>query len=607
VFEAFRRSWSLLSQVDQRNLFFLVGASSLINVLDLIAIGLIGAVGALAIRGVQNLNPGERVNQLLAWMSLGDASLFQQIMWLSVLSVVFFLLRSGISFLSTQKIFLFLARRSNMLSDRLVRQIIECDLPHIEKRSTQMNIYALTTGTSALITGVIGSFLSLVSDLLLAITIFVGLVVIDWKSAFVTCTLFSIVLGSFYKFNGQRAHKYGKLQGRTQVEFTESLMQILTAIREIKTRHTQSFYLDKMMRRREALAILAAKTKMLPLLSKYLIEFLILILAIVVVIVQFGFNDLSRAVGNITLFLAASTRFAPALLRVQQSAVQIRSSVGSAQITWTLISELENLKGKKENVTAEKNSLQYSEQIPAISLRQVSYRYPGSSGKALSEIDLQIEENSFVAIVGRSGAGKSSLVEILLGLIRPETGEIELFGKPPQEFISRRIGSVAYVPQVSKITKGSIRENILMGVSSTDVPDEKVKQVLRNVGLEELVTDSEQGIETLVGENGSTISVGQAQRLGIARALCTDPKILILDEATSALDAQTEDAISKELYKLKGKLTLIVVAHRLSTVKNADIILYVEQGRIIASGTFVELCDRVPDFEEQVRLLSLKD
>jgi ATP-binding cassette subfamily C protein len=216
----------------------------------------------------------------------------------------------------------------------------------------------------------------------------------------------------------------------------------------------------------------------------------------------------------------------------------------------------------------------------------------------LTNVSLNVAVGNLLAIVGPSGAGKSTLANLIMGLHSPDDGEILLLGRRPSQELFER-GLVAYVPQDARILHATVRDNICLG---RDISDDRLTSSLEQVGLLEQFGESGVHLDSLLTEFGSNLSGGQRQRLGLARALVTDPKLVILDEATSALDPLSEEKIGRVIARLKGDATVIVIAHRLRTVRTADSVVYLERGRVLANGTFDEIVNKVPDFSQQARL-----
>jgi ABC-type multidrug transport system fused ATPase/permease subunit len=242
---------------------------------------------------------------------------------------------------------------------------------------------------------------------------------------------------------------------------------------------------------------------------------------------------------------------------------------------------------------------------PVIDLSKVSFKYSVGSELVLNNLDLEIKKGESVAIVGPSGAGKTTLVDVLLGVLEPENGDVAISGKPPSETIRTWPGAISYVPQDVLITNGTIRENVAMGFPLESVSDKAIWQALAIAQLDDVVNELEFGLDTHVGDRGTRLSGGQRQRLGIARAMYTAPKLLVLDEATSSLDGQTESDLAEAIHNLKGKVTVVMIAHRLSSVRKVDKIIYLENGAVRSSGTFQEVRSEVPNFDQQANLMGL--
>ena len=237
-------------------------------------------------------------------------------------------------------------------------------------------------------------------------------------------------------------------------------------------------------------------------------------------------------------------------------------------------------------------------------LHDVSFSYPESDRPAVDGIDLDIPMGSTVGLVGPSGAGKSTIVDILLGLISPSQGTIEVDGMPLERVLAAWRDRVGYVPQQVALFNGSVAQNVALSWEG-EIDYDRVRRALERAQLWPAIQARPGGMDSLIGDAGISLSGGQRQRLGIARALYSEPLVLVLDEATSALDTKTEADVSRAIRELQGKVTVVSVAHRLSTVRDNDLLCYLNDGRIVAQGTFAELVDNVPDFRVQAALAGL--
>jgi ABC-type multidrug transport system fused ATPase/permease subunit len=241
----------------------------------------------------------------------------------------------------------------------------------------------------------------------------------------------------------------------------------------------------------------------------------------------------------------------------------------------------------------------------SVEIENVSLTYPNKISPAIANISLTIPAGSSIAFVGPSGAGKTTIIDILLGVLIPDKGCVRISGLPPSLAVSKWPGAISYVPQDVVISSGTIRENIALGYPMKEATDELVMSALKVAHLDEFVAALPDGIDTQVGERGTKISGGQRQRLGIARAMFTRPHLLVLDEATSSLDAETEASISEAIHELRGSTTVVIIAHRLSTVRKADKVVYLSNGKVLATGTFEEVRKALPDFDVQAKIMGL--
>ncbi len=238
-------------------------------------------------------------------------------------------------------------------------------------------------------------------------------------------------------------------------------------------------------------------------------------------------------------------------------------------------------------------------------LSNVFLKYQGAKDFAVKNISLTVNTGEVLALVGPSGSGKTSSVDIILGIIEASEGFSEVSGVAPLEAIKKWPGAIGYVPQDVMIANTTVRENVLLGFDPTSDFDEQVWRALKIAQLDKFVESLPEGLDTKVGDRGARLSGGQRQRLGIARAMFTNPKLLVLDEATSALDGSTEASISESIQAMRGDVTIVMIAHRLSTVRAADKVVYLDKGLILASGKFDEVRNLVPDFDRQAQLMGL--
>lgn len=598
---ALRKSFSLLSKNEKIKLTATGLVQALLAFLDLLGVMLLGAIAALAINGISNKGPGNRVSQLLDFFGLRGMSLQEQTVILSVLSASLLIFKTFFSFWLNRKTAFFLSRRSAIISSEVFEKLLKKDLVFIRKRTSQEILQAVISAVQGVVNNLLVTAVSLTADSVTATILLVGLAVLDWKmAAFCVCFYGSLAIVLHF---GVRK-KYDVLsrnQVELQIQSNSLLIDSINGFRDIVVRSIQDIMIEQFKKQRLKLSHFAAEFSLSSNLSKYFMEIGFVIGAILISAYQFATQDASRAIATLTIFIATSTRIVPSVLRIQQGFLIMRSTAISSYVLFDLLDDL----NKSEKATCLKEistSNDNFDHSKAITISNLKFQYPTNSSFELELKELSIEAGAFVALVGPSGGGKSTIVDLLLGVIRPDAGSINLNGKNPRKLLEEFKGYVGYVPQEIILIDGSIKDNICF---YADFKESDLKLAIEMSQLSDLISSLPDGYDTQVGERGARLSGGQRQRLGIARALYTNPKILILDEATSALDGKTEGEISGTLRNLKSKKTIVVIAHRLSTVRNADKIFYIDQGKVMAQGSFQELRKKVPDFDIQAKLMNL--
>jgi ABC-type multidrug transport system fused ATPase/permease subunit len=497
----------------------------------------------------------------------------------------------------------FLARKSANVSILLVSKLFSLSLLEIQKNTSQSTIFALTSGVNAITLGILGTTVALISDTALLLIMAIGLFVVDPVIALSTFAIFILLAAALYQLSHVRIKHLGLMNSELSIHTAEKIMEVLISYRESMVRNRRQYYAQEIGRLRLVHANTLAEISFTPSISKYVIETAVIIGALIIGATQFAFQDSAHAVATLSVFLAAVTRIAPAVLRMQQGILQMKVSLGGATPTLNLIESVSNVEPIKNYDYA--LNLNREGFCSEVEISSITINYPGSITYAVNNISLNIFAGESIALVGSSGAGKTTLADLILGVLKPDTGYVKISGMSPLEAISKWPGAISYVPQDVSIVNGSIRYNVGLGYPEAQITDELVWDALKKAHLADFVSTLPEKLESEVGERGTSLSGGQRQRLGIARALFTNPKLLVLDEATSALDGETEANITDSISGLKGKVTVIIIAHRLSTVRNVDKVVYLEDGKLIKIGTFSEVKNSVPKFENQANIMGL--
>lgn len=597
------RSSRLLSRNDQRKIFVVLVIQIGLGLLDLIAVAAVGILGALAVNGVQSRGPGDRVSSILDFFGLAELSFQNQVAFLGATAAVILIVRTLLSMYFSRLSMFFLSRRGALVSARLMKRLLFQPLLFVQERTAQETLYAITYGVASITLGVLATFVTLVSDASLLIIMAVGLFIVDPYTAALTFAIYGAVAFVLYAVMHKRARRLGVENSNLTIQGNELILQVLDSYREATVRNRRPYYGSKIADSRMSLANLAAEMNFMPSISKYAIEITMVLSALVISAFQFVFQDATRAIATLAVFMTAATRIGPAVLRMQQGLVLIKNSIGTANPTLDLIERLEKFDVEEEKVSP--FQIDHKGFIGSIEARNVSLKYPTRPSEALKDINIEIQPGNFVALVGPSGAGKTSLADVILGVVRPTSGGVLISGKDPESAIKEWPGAIAYVPQDISVVGGTIRENVALGYEDVEMRDDLIWSVLEKAQLRDLVLNFPLKLDEPVGERGTRLSGGQRQRLGIARALYTNPSVIVFDEATSALDGETEVNLSQTISGLRGEMTIIMIAHRLSTIRNADQVVYLEDGVALCQGSFEDVRSAVPAFDRQAKLMGL--
>lgn len=597
------RSMQVLSRSDQGKVIAVAIVQICMGALDLLGVVAIGLLGALSVTGLQSHTPGDRVSSALRVLHISESPFQTQATILGVGAVLLLVGRTVLSIFFTRRILFFLSRRGAMISANLISRLLAQPLLTVQAKTTQETLYAVTRGVELIVLQVLATGVVLVSDLSLLLIMAIGLFAVDPTTAIGTFAVFSLIGYFLYRFMHVRAGALGSKSSELNITSNEKIVEVFGSYRESVVRNRRDYYAREIGKLRFALADTSAEINFLPYVSKYVIETTVVLGALLIGAAQFILQDATHAVATLAIFLAAGTRIAPAVLRVQQGSITIRGSIGQAFPTLDLIDVLGN-SPMIENVD-DTVDIVHEGFESEIKVKNVTLTYPSKPNPAISDITLTIPSGASVAFVGPSGAGKTTIIDVLLGVLNPDKGNVLISGLSPLLAVAKWPGAVSYVPQDVVISAGTIRENVALGYPAKEATDELVMSALKVAHLHEFVLNLPEGLDTQVGERGAKISGGQRQRLGIARAMFTHPHLLVLDEATSSLDGETEASISDAIHALRGSTTVVMIAHRLSTVRNADIVVYLSEGKVLATGTFNEVRNTVPDFDRQAKLMGL--
>ncbi len=471
----------------------------------------------------------------------------------------------------------FIYRNQLIISGRL----IDCYLKkpytyHLDKNSAEM-VRNVMLDSERLFQMLLTVF-SLFSEVLICVLLSLYLLVTDW---FITMFLV-IVLGVFTVLYmilfKNRAKEYGKINQTYDGKMHQSINQALGAVKDIKILHREKYFVNAFMKYGKRKMTAVRNNNVLGNVPKYIIEAVCVGSILTVLLIKlYGGSDITSMIPQLAAFVVAAFKLLPSASKINNYANLIIFLKPSVDLIYRDIKDTEDMKDFEfEDVLQDDNG----GKVPAIDIKNVSYRYPHTEKYVLQDVSIEIPLGLAVGVIGPSGAGKSTLADVILGILKPESGAVMYGQMNVHENPLKWSKKLAYIPQSIFLSDESVRNNVAFGIDEDKIDDERVWAALKEAQLYDFVKGLEEGLDTMVGERGVRLSGGQRQRIGIARALYDDPEILVLDEATSALDSDTESAVMEAIDSLMGRKTLIIIAHRLTTIENCQVIFKVENGKV---------------------------
>jgi ATP-binding cassette, subfamily B, bacterial PglK len=593
----------LLDKKDRFKLFLVLIVNMFLAFLDLLGVALIGIASAVLIRGLQGLAAGDQVTRFLDLLNLDGLPLQVLLILLGGSAIFFFILKTILSIYFLRKTLKYMSTRNAQISSSLVSKMLNRPVEKIYGKSIQHQIYNVTGGVEVLVGGVVTSLVVIAADLVLLLVMIVGLMAVDPITSVGTFMVFTGIGFLLYFLLHKRVANLTTKSAYQTIYFNQKISEGINSFRDLFIKGGREFYVNEIRKTKMQLAGYEAELKFIPNISKYTIEISVILGIALISGIQFYLFDSNRAIAVISVFLAASTRIAPAIIRLQQNVISVKSSLSAAKPTFDLIDELIGIKELERIETV--INISHTNFLPRVKLENLKFTYTDAIDGTIQDISLEITEGKFIAFVGPSGGGKSTLIDLILGLLAPSSGSITISGLKPVDAIKKWPGSIGYVPQDVFVENSTVKDNICLGFNPDSVPDELVWEALQMADLSDFVKGLEGQLSYRISDAGKNLSGGQRQRLGIARALLTKPKIVIFDEATSALDAETENRVSESILKLTGECTVIFIAHRLSVVRSADMIYYIDKGKIVSQGSFEELRKLNADFNNQANFMGI--
>ena len=421
-------------------------------------------------------------------------------------------------------------------------------------------------------------FLSLISELMLSGLLVIYLLVTDPVMTVSIALILVISVGVFMALTRKRANRYGQINQEYDGRMHQAIEEALGAVKDIKILHREKYFVDKFTYGGEQKMDALIHTNFFGAVPKYLIEMVCMagILAVMIAKALSG-TDMNTIVPELAAFAVAAFKLLPSVGKIANYFNGISFLMPSIDLIYHDLKETEDMLEIEYKDESDAPDLSNADMIAA---DKISFAYPNTEKDVLHEVSFEIKAGSSVGLIGTTGSGKSTLADVILGIFFPKSGSVRYGMMNVHEYPMTWAKRLAYIPQTIFLSDESIRENIAFGIEREAIDDEKVWEAAGEAQLTDFIRSLPEGLDTKVGERGVRLSGGQRQRIGIARALYGDPEFLVLDEATAALDNETERAVMEAIDSLHGRKTMLIIAHRLTTIRNCDQIFSVENGNV---------------------------
>jgi ATP-binding cassette, subfamily B, bacterial PglK len=547
-----------------------------LSFLEVISLGLV--VPYISIIQDSSHITDNRIHEVFSYFSLPN-DVNSVIIIIGILLAFFFLVKSISAIFINYIIVKFSHLQGLKIKGQLMFNYQSLPYSDFMLRNSSEYIHNIQTVTHQYI-GLLVSILKLVSEIIIGLVI---ITLLALQNIFVLSLLISLLLLvviTYHKIFSKKSKKLGEIGNKSSTTVVKTIQEAMDGYKEISVLGKKSFFYNKMYHNASKAINSGIQQNVISTLPRYIVE-ITLIFFIVITVIGFilSGNNLNNIMPTLALFGVAAVRLAPMGNIIVSSINNINYNSNSVEI---IARDL----AIKLNMDAIDND---SEDFSTLQLHDISYCYPGANYFSCENVSLEIKKGESIGIIGKSGSGKTTILDIILGLLEAQSGEVLFNNIQISKKINNWRSKVAYIPQDVFLIDGTIKENISLGEAKESIDNYRMNNSIKQARLLDIISKLPEGIDTNIGENGAKLSGGQKQRVALARALYYGKEVLIMDEATSSLDKETEKEVVSEIQNLKAVKTIIVIAHRMSTVAYCDRIYRLNEGKIINSGSFEEV------------------
>ncbi len=595
---AITKSISFMSPKEKLKFYTLLVLRGLVSLIDLAAIlgiGVLSTSVAMQLAGNTSSGTSFKIGPFQAPSTSVDLLPF-----LASLILTLFISKAVASILLTRQMAYFLAGVEARAARKIAESAFGDGLDRSRENSREEVQFAVQVGSPGAFNMLLNSVGSLASEGFLFLLVIGVFITVNPALALAAVLYFGFVGLLIQFFIGRLMQRSGIRLTESTIEANAGLSNLGDVLRESIILGKQDFFFDKVLHSRQKAAGSNAMIHVLSGMPRYIVETALIIAIAAFILIQALGDDLASSAATLGIFLSGGLRLTASLLPLQTALLSIKQSLPAAHRALDFLFMRNESSYSLDGLDTES----FSGPVE-VTIENVDFHYKGSQSQTLYDISLKIEPGSQVALIGSSGAGKSTIADLILGLLLPTAGLVLINGEPADKAVRFRPGQLGYVPQKPGLILGSIEQNIALGVTPKELNNERLQNAIKKANLKGLIDSLPDGLGTDLGKGKDQLSGGQLQRIGLARALYSTPKLLVMDEATSSLDAESEQEINQALDAMRGEVTVILIAHRLNTIQRSDVVYLVDQGKIMDFGTFPQLLKKNAKVRQLAKLMAI--